>query len=62
VRRCPYQIGRKGRENFGEKSFREVDEKPAVLGFALGMTPDDASYGAAIVAASMSAAKRTGVA
>ena len=40
----------RGRKNFGEKSFREVKEKLAALGLALGMTVDDESYRAAVVA------------
>ena len=46
--------------NFGEKSFREVKDKVGILGFTLGMTLDDESYGAAVVAtvaASIQAAK-----
>jgi DNA-directed RNA polymerase alpha subunit len=46
--------------NFGEKSFREVKDKVGILGFSLGMTLDDESYGAAVVAtvaASIQAAK-----
>jgi len=47
--------------NFGEKSLREVKEKLATLGLAFGMTLDDDSYNAAVVAtvaANMQAAKR----
>jgi DNA-directed RNA polymerase alpha subunit len=36
--------------NFGEKSFREVKDEVGILGFTLGMTLDDESYGAAVVA------------
>ena len=36
--------------NFGEKSLREVKEKLAALGLTLGMTLDDESYRAAVVA------------
>jgi hypothetical protein len=37
--------------NFGEKSLREVKETLRALGLALGMTLDDESYRAAVVAA-----------
>jgi DNA-directed RNA polymerase alpha subunit len=37
--------------NFGEKSLREVKGKLVALGLTLGMTPDDESYRAAVVAA-----------
>ena len=49
------------RQNFGEKSFREVTEKLATLGLTLGMTLDEDSYSAAVVAtvaASIKAAER----
>lgn len=36
--------------NFGEKSLREVQGKLAALGLSLGMTLDDESYRAAVVA------------
>ena len=36
--------------NFGEKSLREVKAKLAVLGLTLGMTLEDESYRAAVVA------------
>ena len=36
--------------NFGQKSLREVEAKLAALGLTLGMTPDDDSYKAAVVA------------
>jgi DNA-directed RNA polymerase subunit alpha len=36
--------------NFGEKSLREVKEKLAALGLSLGMTLDDASYRASVLA------------
>jgi len=37
--------------NFGEKSLREVKAKLAALDLTLGMTLDDESYRAAVVAA-----------
>ena len=37
--------------NFGEKSLREVKEKLATLGLTLGMTLEDDTYRAAVVAA-----------
>jgi len=37
--------------NFGNKSLKEIQEKLATLGLTLGMTLDDDSYRAAIVAA-----------
>jgi DNA-directed RNA polymerase alpha subunit len=36
--------------SFGEKSLREVKEKLAAFGLALGMTLDDNAYRAAVVA------------
>jgi DNA-directed RNA polymerase alpha subunit len=36
--------------NFGEKSLREVKAKLAALGLTLGMTLEDDSYRAAVVA------------
>jgi Bacterial RNA polymerase, alpha chain C terminal domain len=47
--------------NFGEKSLREVQDKLAVLGLTLGMTPDRPSYAAAVTAVlleNLRAAKR----
>jgi DNA-directed RNA polymerase alpha subunit len=47
--------------NFGEKSLREVKAKLATLGLTLGMTLEDDTYRAAVVArvtASIQAAKR----
>ena len=38
------------RKNLGEKSLREVKDKLAALGLALGTTLDDGSYRAAVVA------------
>ena len=54
--RCVYELVQKspldlfGLPNFGEKSFRGVKEMLAALGLTLGMTLDDKSYGAAVVA------------
>jgi len=49
------------RQNFGEKSFREVTEKLATLGLTLGMTLEEDTYRGAVVAtvaATIAAAKR----
>lgn len=48
-----------GLPNFGEKSLREVREKLAGLGLTLGMTLDDESYRAAVVAAVAASIKAT---
>ena len=48
------------RQNFGEKSFREVTEKLATLGLTLGMTLEEDTYRGAVVAtvaANLAAAK-----
>jgi DNA-directed RNA polymerase alpha subunit len=51
----------RGRRNFGEKSFREVKDKLAALGLALGMALEDESYRAAVVATVAASIRATNV-
>lgn len=48
VKMAPLDL--RAQRNFGEKSLREVQAKLAALGLSLGMTLDDESYRAAVVA------------
>jgi DNA-directed RNA polymerase alpha subunit len=55
----PHEL--RGRQSFGEKSFREVKGKLATLGLTLGMTLEEDTYRGAVVAtvaATIAAAKR----
>jgi DNA-directed RNA polymerase alpha subunit len=38
------------RRNFGERSFREIQERLAAMGLALGMMPGGPSYTGAVLA------------
>ena len=49
VEKTPHDL--RVQPNFGKKSLREVEDKLAALGLALGMTFDPTSYAAAVTAA-----------